>query len=95
MSNLFVFGFGYSAQAVAAILQTGRWHVSGTVRSADKTSELARDGVSAILFGDRAAVEHALQTATHLLVSTPPGSTGDPALTTYRQAVRDAPALKW
>ena len=95
MSNLFVFGFGYSAQAVAAILQTGGWHVSGTVRSADKASEIARDGVSAIVFSDRAAVEHALQTATHLLVSTPPASTGDPAWTTYRQAVRDAPALKW
>jgi len=95
MSNLFVFGFGYSAQAVAAILQTGGWRVSGTVRSADKASEIARDGGSALLFSDRAAVEHALQTATHLLVSTPPGSTGDPALAAYGQAVSDAPALKW
>ena len=95
MSNLFVFGLGYSATATAAILQTGGWRVSGTVRSAAKAAELAKKGVSSILFDDRAAIENALQTATHLLVSTPPGDKGDPALSAFGPAVLDVPKLRW
>jgi nucleoside-diphosphate-sugar epimerase len=95
MSNLFVFGLGYSAIATAAILQRGGWRVSGTVRSVAKANELAKEGLSSILFDDRAAVENALQTATHLLVSTPPGDKGDPALSAYGPTVRDAPKLRW
>ncbi len=95
MSNLLVFGLGYSAVETAAILQAGGWRVSGTVRSAAKAGELEKEGMSPILFDDRAAVESALQTATHLLVSTPPGNEGDPAFVTYGQAIRSAPSLKW
>ncbi|MGA8769458.1 MAG: SDR family oxidoreductase [Rhodomicrobium sp.] len=95
MNNLFVFGLGYSATATAAILQTGGWRVSGTVRSAAKAAELATKGLSSILFDDRAAVENALQTATHLLVSTPPGDKGDPALSAFGPAVLDVPKLRW
>ena len=67
----------------------------GTVRSAAKASELAKEGVSAILFDDCAAVQKALQAATHILVSTPPGEEGDPALAVYGQVLRGAPSLKW
>ncbi len=95
MSNLFVFGMGYSAVETAVLLEAGGWRVSGTVRSAAKAVDLAKEGISAVLFDDRAAVEKALQAATHLLVSTPPGDKGDPALSAYEQAVRDAPALSW
>ena len=95
MNNLFVFGLGYSATATAAILQTGGWRVSGTVRSAAKAAELAKKGLSSILFDDRAAIENALQTATHLLVSTPPGDKGDPALSAFGPAVLDVPKLRW
>ncbi len=95
MSNLFVFGLGYSAVETAAVLLEGGWRVSGTVRSAAKAAELEKEGVSPILFDDRAAVEKALQTATHLLVSTPPGEGGDPALVAYGQALGSAPSLSW
>ena len=94
MSNVFVFGLGYSAVETAAILLEGGWRVSGTVRSAAKAAEPEKGGASPILFDDRAAVEKALQTATHLLVSTPPGEEGDPALAAYEQALRGAP-LRW
>lgn len=95
MSNLFVFGLGYSALATAAILETGGWPVSGTVRSAEKASAIARKGIKPILFDDRAAVEAALASATHVLVSTPPGEGGDPALLAFGEALRNAPALTW
>ncbi len=98
MSNLFVFGLGYSAMAVAAFEESGGWRVSGTVRSKEKASALAQrglDGITPLLFEDRAAVESALRAATHLLVSTPPNEEGDPVLAAYGEALRDAPALRW
>ena len=95
MSNLFVFGLGYSAIETAVILQAGGWRVSGTVRSAAKASGLLKEGISSILFDDLAAVESAFQTATHLLVSTPPGDEGDPAIFAYEPTLRQAPALRW
>lgn len=98
MSNLFVFGLGYTAMAVAAFEESGGWRVSGTVRSKDRASALAKrglGGIAPILFDDRAAVESAVHAATHVLVSTPANEDGDPALLAYGQALRDAPALRW
>lgn len=95
MSNLFVFGLGYSAAETALILQAGGWSVSGTVRSQTKAAELAGAGFSAVLFDERAAVESALQKATHILASIPPGDQGDPALAAYGALLRDAPSLSW
>jgi nucleoside-diphosphate-sugar epimerase len=93
--NLFVFGLGYSAKAAAKSLEAGGWRVSGTVREAGKASALEKEGIKAVLFDDRAAVEAALQTATHVLVSTPPGEDGDPALKAYGDTLRAAPKLRW
>ncbi len=95
MSNLFAFGLGYSAAAAGTILQADGWRVSGTVRSAAKASAIAEEGISPLLFEEREAVLSALQNATHLLVSTPPNDKGDPALSAYGGALREAPALRW
>jgi nucleoside-diphosphate-sugar epimerase len=95
MSDLFVFGLGYSAKAAAKSLAAGGWRVSGTVRDAAKAAALEQEGFGAIPFDDRPAVEAALQTATHVLVSTPPGEDGDPALKAYGDALRAAPELFW
>ena len=36
MNHLFVFGLGYSASAIGALLRRSGWQVSGTVRSPAK-----------------------------------------------------------
>jgi nucleoside-diphosphate-sugar epimerase len=95
MSNLFVFGLGYSAMATAKGLAHGNWSVSGTVRSAEKAAALEKQDVTAILFSDYEAVESALLSATHLLISAPPVEDGDPALHAFGQALRNAPQLRW
>ena len=98
MSNLFVFGLGYSAMAVASIEKSGGWRVSGTVRSKEKAKALAQRGIEGItpLFSKIAPPLKARSiAATHVLVSTPPNEEGDPALIAYGQALRDAPALRW
>ncbi|WKW51789.1 SDR family oxidoreductase [Rhodomicrobium lacus] len=95
MSSLFVFGLGYSALATAAHLAEGGWPVTGTVRSREKLENVARDGITPILFSDAEAVGAALQTASHCLVSVPPEAEGDPALLAYRDALLEAPELHW
>ncbi len=95
MSKLFIFGVGYSAAAVGGLVQGRGWSVSGTVRSANKFGAIEAQGLSPVLFGDRARVENALQGATHLLVSTPPDGVSDPALAAYGQALESSGALRW
>jgi nucleoside-diphosphate-sugar epimerase len=87
MTRLFCFGFGYTAQALAKRLKSVGWRIAGTARGGDKVNALAAQGVEAFTF-PLADVSAALGQTTHVLVSTPPGPTGDPALT-Y------APLLRW
>lgn len=74
MTRLFVFGLGYAAQAVAALLP-------GTIG----TTRDGREG--SVQFDDIAAVGAALAGATHVLVSVPPGEVGCPVLTRYGDAI--------
>lgn len=75
MGSLFVFGLGYSAQAIAAALRAQGWRVEGT----------GRGGTAA--FGDDDAVRAALARASHVLSSVPPGKAGDPVLERYADAL--------
>jgi nucleoside-diphosphate-sugar epimerase len=95
MKHLFVFGLGFSASAVAALLGRSGWQVSGTVRSPAKCEALERQGFAPLLFGDADGVRRALDSATHCLVSAPPREAGDPVLTIYAEAMRTAPGLRW
>ncbi|MGO9546430.1 MAG: SDR family oxidoreductase [Rhodomicrobium sp.] len=95
MNHLLVFGFGYSASAIGALLQRQGWRVSGTVRSPEKCKAIEERGFEPLLFNDRAGVEQALRSATHVLVSVPPGETGDPVLSNYGDALRSAALLRW
>lgn len=95
MNHLFAFGLGYSAAATASLLLAGGWRVTGTARSASKLDEISRQGFAPLLFSDRSGVEAALASATHVLVSVPPGESGDPVLSAFAGALRDAALLRW
>jgi len=71
MSALFIFGMGYTAQAIAARLRTRGWSVSGTGSGGD------------LAFGDSPAVHAALARASHVLSSVPPADGIDPVLDRY------------
>ena len=73
MSRLFVFGFGYSARAIAARLDG--WQVEAT----------GREGT--VAFEDDDAVREALGRASHVLSSVPPSEEGDPVLDRYGDAL--------
>src|ERR1700722_20931217 len=96
--RLFVFGFGYSATALARAMKGHAAAIGGTVRSHEKAVALAADGFGAMVFtGDSAslAVARALEGATHILASIPPGEAGDPALVHHRADIIAAPSLTW
>ena len=78
--RLFVFGLGYTGQALARRLRGEGWHVAGT----------GRDGT--VDFDDVAAVGRELATATHILSSVPPADERDPVLERYGDALGECAA---
>ena len=98
MSRLFVFGLGYTAQALAHRLQGEGWKVAGTTRSAAKQARLAEQGIEAHLFErDRPlpAPAAALAGTTHLLTSIAPDETGDPVLDHHQVELERCRTLVW
>ncbi len=93
---LLSFGHGYSAGALAALLQReGGWRIIGTTRSADKAQVLAQSGVEPLIWPG-ADVGAALEAASHLLISIGPGEGGDPVLAALGPEIACiAPRLEW
>lgn len=97
MSELLIFGAGYSAIACAR-QSAGRYDaISGTTRSPDKAGQLSAQGVAPILFAGEATRElsEAVARATHLLVSIAPDKAGDPVLAALGDEIATAPDLRW
>ncbi len=95
--RLFCFGLGMSALALARRLAPEGFAVAGTCRTEAKAVELRKHGIGAFVFGgDRPLDADALVGTTHLLLSVPPGETGDPVLTAHGRDIKAlAPALRW
>ena len=93
------FGHGYSARALARLLLPRGWAIHGTTRSAQKAGVLASEGVNPVLWPDEAgdrALNDALASATHLLISIGPDDDGDPVLNAFGDMIADiAPRLEW
>ena len=96
--NLFVFGLGFSGRTIAERHIGRGHHVAGTVRSSSKSQILSAAGITTRVFGpdggdDVIAADIARSDA--LLLSVPPGTSGDPVLATYTQQIAAAPNLRW
>ncbi len=86
--HLFAFGFGSTASVLASRLLKDGWSLSGTCRTSQKAVALCDAGVSAHLFSDEVTLPaHALDGATHLLISIPPSAEGDPVLAGLRDTL--------
>jgi nucleoside-diphosphate-sugar epimerase len=76
MKRFFIFGLGYSASRIAAVLQT------------DCLEVISTGGDSTLSFEDEGNVRLALAEASHVLSSVPPGGEGaDPVLERYGEAL--------
>jgi len=96
--NLFVFGLGFSAGYFAARRNARGDRVSGTVRMREKAAGLSAKGIAAHVFGpdDRDnTIDAALAACDALLISVPPGTSGDPVLAAYAQQIAAAKPLRW
>jgi nucleoside-diphosphate-sugar epimerase len=87
--RLLVFGLGYTGTAVARAAAAAGYAVCGTVRGEVASAE---DDIVRIAFTD---AHGAIAAATHLLCSVPPSTSGDPVLALYRNAIEEAPHLRW
>ena len=97
MANLFCFGLGYSASHYIAQFGGRFFSVAGTVRSHEKAAALAsRVGNAFVFDGSRSNPEIIAELARTetLLVSVPPGETGDPVLEHFAEAIAAAPHLR-
>ncbi|RUM98475.1 SDR family oxidoreductase [Pseudaminobacter arsenicus] len=95
--KLFVFGAGYSGQAVASARPAGV-DIAGTTRSAAKAEALRAGGIQPCIFdgGLTPEIGAALGEAEHLLVSIAPDEEGDPVLNAARDViVSSMPKLRW
>ena len=96
MNTLLIFGLGYSGRAVAEV--AADFNVVATSRSVE-TTPLSDPGGTAtaltVALVSFEAAEPAIAAATHILVTVPPGVSGDPVLNRYRDAIATAPNLRW
>lgn len=86
-------GHGYSARELARQLGSG-WQVTGTTRSPERAAELRAEGVAPVIWPGE-DLGPALERATHVLSSVPPGPEGDPVIAALGDALKAAPRLRW
>lgn len=98
MNRLLCFGFGFTAAALAWRLPRADWAIAGTSTTAEGAARLAWLGVEGLVFDGASAgvgVAQALEKATHVLLSIPPGKGGDPALLHHGADIAASPSLRW
>lgn len=101
MPTLFCFGLGYSAQLFIAAFGARFDRIAGTVTTREKAAAIAGAGIGghkgeAFVFDGTDAPPEAvaaLMDAAALLVSVPPGESGDPGLAHFSDAIAGAPQL--
>jgi nucleoside-diphosphate-sugar epimerase len=99
MSDLLIFGPGYSASVIARRLWLQGWRIIATSRNTGEEPETAPRPRWETLHFDGSArspeAVAAVREATHALVSIPPDAAGDMVLRQLAADLTQAPRLKW
>ncbi len=95
-NKLFIFGFGYTAAALAKPLHAAGWAIAGTTRQTEKREQLGALGYSISNFNE-SEVRALLQDATHIVSAAPLlKNFHDPVLSSFTPLLREAAShLKW
>lgn len=88
--SLFVFGYGYTAAALARRLG---WPVTATARSPESAAALTAQGVAPVDPGDPEAMAQAVKGARAILITAPPTEHGCPGLRAIAPALATAGAF--
>ena len=92
VNHLLCFGFGYSAQAFAARLDSRAWKISATSRDPEGIAGIESRGFRGLLFDSSLRIA---PDVTHLLISVPPDANGDPVLKLFSDELKRSQQLKW
>jgi nucleoside-diphosphate-sugar epimerase len=95
--RLFIFGMGYTARAFGRALADVEW-MAGTTRTSERAARLNERHFRARPFDGNVAdpaIADDLRSATHVIVSIPPGEAGDSVLARFAEDLSAAPALRW
>lgn len=95
--RVFIFGAGYSGQAIAQELASEAAFIGGTTRESEKLETLRAKGITPFLYtgqGFTPELQEVLVTTTHLIVSIAPTDNGDPVLADL-QGAGELSALQW
>lgn len=97
--KLFCFGYGYTCDYLGhELAQRSGWTISGTTRDPEKRNALKERGIQAHLFDfDTPLVDppFVLDGTTHLVISTPPGDSGDPVFMSHAEDILRIKTLEW
>ena len=91
--KLFIYGFGFSARALARRLIPKGWEVAATHRKPEDAERLMAEGVTPILATDAEAIQTAIAQARAILITAPPGPDGCPGLPALVPALARAQAF--
>jgi len=97
-NRLFCFGLGYSALALADLVEPRGWRIAGTCRTEEKRAALEKRGIETFLFDRGRPLDDpakALAGATHLLSSVPPDGSGDPVIDQHGADLRQLRGIEW
>jgi dTDP-4-dehydrorhamnose reductase len=98
MTNLLCFGLGYSAGVLSRRLASQGWKIAGTSTTQAGAERIASNTYRSMMFDGRSKsrnVSAALEQATHILLSIPPGADGDPALKAHGEDIAASTSLQW
>ncbi len=100
MTTLLCFGLGYCAEHYVGLYGDGFLRIVGTVRSAERAvvlNERLAGRLKALVFDGSfptPEIRDAIGEADFVLVSIPPGETGDPVLAAFGDVLAQAPRLR-
>jgi nucleoside-diphosphate-sugar epimerase len=91
--RLFVFGYGYTARALARRLTPKGWRIFASVRDPSAIKPLAAEGVVGVALDDADGLTDALAGTNALLITAPPDADGCPGLRTLVRQIARAQAF--
>jgi nucleoside-diphosphate-sugar epimerase len=91
--RLFVFGYGFSARALARRLQPLGWNVSATIRRPADRARLDVEGITPVPVGNKRELARALRDVQAVLVTAAPDAQGCPGLRALVPALATANAF--
>lgn len=93
---MLLLGYGYVARRLAARLIAGEWRVAGTFRDPSRIEAIEAAGVEPVAWDAGGLAPGAFDNASSVLISTPPGDDGCPALVAASEALAEnRDRLRW